>query len=224
MTSDKNVLAILIKSPTPAPVKTRLSPLLTRKSVNLLYHAFIKDILHQFSRFCHIKKVIAFSGERSFLNLFDLKSFDYIDQGEGPFGKRLRHVFQTLFLKGFSKVIIMSSDSPNLPPFFISKAFQMLKSKDIVIGPAWDGGYYLIGFNQAPDARFFEEISWSTHHVLLETVVQAKKLKKSIGFLPCWYDIDRPADLKFLSLDIQSSKMKQDIKNIFGTLKFLKMV
>ncbi len=224
MIYDKCVLAILIKSPIAREVKTRLTPFLSGKSANLLYHSFIKDILYQFSRLSHIKKVIALSGNPSFLNQIHFKRFDCIDQGAGSFGEKLLRVFQMLFQQGFFKVIVMSSDSPNLPSSFIKKAFQMLRSKDVVLGPAWDGGYYLMGFNQMPDKRFFEGISWSTSSVLLETVIQAKRLKKSMGFLPAWYDIDRPSDLKLLSLDIQSSKRGKNIKNIFGTLKFLKMV
>jgi len=101
------------------------------------------------------------------------------------------------FLNNSQKVVIMGSDSPGLPESNILRAFIELDEKDLVLGPTYDGGYYLIGLKKfCPE--IFENVQWSTGSVFETTLLKAKELNKKCAVLDHWHDIDRPEDLKYL--------------------------
>lgn len=114
-------------------------------------------------------------------------------------GERMQNSFVQAFLQGFHRVIIIGSDSPDLPRTFIEEAFSALKTMDSVIGPACDGGYYLIGFRKE---TFFPEvftgITWSTDKVFEESCARLKNAGRKTYILPPWHDIDTLADLQEL--------------------------
>lgn len=225
MTFDKPALVILVKNPIPGQVKTRLVPFLTAEASSRLYHAFVKDIFCKAAGIRGVQKVLAFSGDPSCFINGSTKKFLLMDQGQGDLGQRLCRIFETLFNQGFSHVVVMGSDSPSLSVSWIQQAFQMFKTKDMVLGPAWDGGYYLIGLKHPFPPELFERISWSTSRVLLETLARGKKIKRRMGILPCVYDVDRPVDLKCLSLDLLSSPiLRKELKNVFEILRAFKML
>ncbi|MBI4369894.1 MAG: TIGR04282 family arsenosugar biosynthesis glycosyltransferase [Elusimicrobia bacterium] len=112
-------------------------------------------------------------------------------------GSRLTKAFKHAFQSGAKKVIIIGSDTPHLDPKDISEAFNLLGSRDAVLGPAKDGGYYLIGL-KSPNPALFNGISWSTSQVLKQTLERINHQKLSLGLLPSYSDIDTPADLEML--------------------------
>jgi rSAM/selenodomain-associated transferase 1 len=210
----KDCLMIFVKNPVPGQVKTRLSPPLTMLESCRIYSSFVQDVLSMSLKVSADLKMIACSGDLSHLKISS--EFAFMDQGEGDLGDRLARAFRWSFRRGFSKTIVLGSDAPSLPAQFVSKAFQFLDQNDLVIGPAWDGGYYLIGLkNFAPS--LFKDIEWSTQKTLLQTLLKAKKLKKKIRLLPSWYDVDTYGDLRFLSLDLLSTRSRSKGKT-FQTL------
>jgi rSAM/selenodomain-associated transferase 1 len=92
------------------------------------------------------------------------------------------------------RVIIIGTDCPDLNSQILITAFEQLEVFNLVLGPALDGGYYLIGLQQ-PIAELFMNISWGTAQVFVKTVEIAQKLNLSIGYLQSLADIDRPEDL-----------------------------
>jgi rSAM/selenodomain-associated transferase 1 len=114
-------------------------------------------------------------------------------------GERLKNAFDNAFEEGFSKVVAIGSDSPDLPVHYLKESFEVLQAHDAVIGPANDGGYYLIGFSKEgfiPEA--FDNISWSTDSVFEQTVSILKRHGRNVYLLPLWHDVDTIADLKSL--------------------------
>jgi uncharacterized protein len=99
--------------------------------------------------------------------------------------------------KGTGAAVIIGTDCPGLDTRLLAQTFEALQTSDLVLGPALDGGYYLIGLRRViPD--LFENIAWSTDRVLSQTLGIAQGLNLSIHLLPELPDIDRPEDLKFL--------------------------
>ena len=94
-------------------------------------------------------------------------------------------------------VVILGTDSPSLPPALVD-AFAALAHKDVVIGPACDGGYYLLGLNHLHPSLFPVDMDWGTSSVLWKTLSEVRLSQLSLELLPFWYDVDRPEDLDLL--------------------------
>ena len=130
----------------------------------------------------------------------------------GPgLGERLTSATQWATEHGYTKILLVGSDSPTLPISYISQALTLLDSRDIAIGPSTDGGYYLIGFSTANVATtvpfVFENIAWSTADVFKQTLARIRSVKATVGLLPPWYDIDTAEDLAFLYAHISAMRL-----------------
>ena len=129
-------------------------------------------------------------------------------------GERLTLATQWAAEHGYTKILLVGSDSPTLPTLYISEALTLLDTRDIAIGPSTDGGYYLIGFsavNVAVAVPFvFEDIAWSTADVFEQTVARIRLVKATVGLLPPWYDIDTAEDLAFLHAHISAMRLAGD--------------
>jgi hypothetical protein len=118
----------------------------------------------------------------------------YQPQGEGDLGERMARSLFIAFRAGMERVVIIGTDCPGLNANLIAKAFHQLYSHDLVLGPALDGGYYLIGLRYFI-SELFTDINWGTAEVLQQTVAIAKTLDVSVAYLPQLADVDRPEDL-----------------------------
>ncbi|MFM7425455.1 MAG: TIGR04283 family arsenosugar biosynthesis glycosyltransferase, partial [Elainella sp.] len=118
----------------------------------------------------------------------------YLPQIQGDLGAKLSYACQTAFQQGSQRVIAIGTDCPGLDAARMQQAFELLQTHDLVLGPATDGGYYLIGLRQfVPE--LFESIRWSSEVVLQQTVAVAESLGLSIAYLDWLTDVDRPEDL-----------------------------
>ena len=118
----------------------------------------------------------------------------YRHQGEGDLGRRMREALRDAFRWGVDRAIIIGTDCPALSPDTIDTALERLRQNDLVLGPATDGGYYLIGLGRELP-RMFENIPWGTGEVLGATLARAKHLNLSVSLLETLHDVDRPGDL-----------------------------
>jgi uncharacterized protein len=117
-------------------------------------------------------------------------------QSGADLGARMGNAFQTCFNQEKStKALIIGSDCPDLTPKLLTQAFEALDQSDLVIGPALDGGYYLLGL-RAYHAELFENMQWSTDQVASETIARAEKVNLKIHQLPVLRDVDELADLQ----------------------------
>ncbi len=124
-----------------------------------------------------------------------------LPQSGADLGERLSGTFRSLFAGGFRRVVVIGADSPTLPPAFLTAAFERLQEDaEVVLGPVEDGGYYLVGARD-PVPRMFEEIPWGTGRVMEATLAALDRCGVRPALLPCWYDVDRPADLERMRAD-----------------------
>lgn len=125
----------------------------------------------------------------------------YPQQGD-DLGKRMRLAFETAFSEGYARCILTGSDLPGLDPKLIKSAFETLKKSPACIGPAKDGGYYLIGFQQERFSKsIFQDIKWSTESVFPETLIKLNEKGLPTAILPQFSDIDTVDDLLQLTVN-----------------------
>ena len=196
-------IAVLLKEPLPGKVKTRLvADGVSQELVLPLYKAFLTDTLDlaQFVASDWKWAFIAPGASARFQEEIRQKGFAVFEQQGRDLGERIAHLFQTAFAQGATQVVALGSDSPSLPPALIEEAFEALNQSQVVLGPAQDGGYYLIGMSSfTPEV--FQQITWSREQVLQQTLdrlEQNGKLGKA-HLLPMWYDIDQKKDLQLLT-------------------------
>lgn len=206
-------LIVFAKNPIPNQVKTRLLPKFSPEQAASLYRAFLTDWCQTLAELPNIDLVIAYTPPGSQANFQGLIGNDvtYIPQTGVDLGARLTSATQWASENGYEKILLVGSDSPTLPLSYISQAVVGLNSRDIVIGPSVDGGYYLIGFSAeclaATVPFIFEEIAWSTADVFQQTVKRIQAVEATLKLLPPWYDVDTPEDLAFLHAHLSAMQI-----------------
>ena len=212
----KTCVIVFAKNPIPNTVKTRLIPPLSPEQAATLYAAFLTDWCEALAELSDVDLVIAYTPADAQPDLQALIGDDaiYIPQVGTDLGERLTSATQWAAEHGWTKILLVGSDSPTLPISYISQALTLLDSRNIVIGPSTDGGYYLIGLSveilAATIPHVFEDIAWSTAEVFQQTVARIHAAAVTFGLLPPWYDIDRAEDLAFLHAHISAMRLAGD--------------
>lgn len=198
-------LLLFLRYPQPGRTKTRLIPALGAAGAAQLQRQMAEYLLTKLSHSAW-EIQIHFSGA----SLQEMQAWlgshrIYRPQAEGDLGMKLWSGFQTAFVeddaRSINKVIAIGADCPDLGVRQIHQAFDQLERHDLVLGPAQDGGYYLIGLRQtaeentASQKSLFTNISWSSAAVMQQTVDKAQGLGISMAQLETLADIDRPQDL-----------------------------
>ena len=191
-------LAIMVKQPAPGRVKTRLCPPLTPEDAAELYRCFLLDKMAQVQRVGAASHYLAFTpqkAEQYFRGLAGA-SFSLVAQTGRNLGQRLDRLSTELFAAGHPGVVIIDSDTPNLPDKYLAEAVERLADgrTEAVFGPAEDGGYYLVGLTR-PSPALFQGITWSTPIVLKQTLEKAARAALRVHLLRPWFDVDTGADL-----------------------------
>jgi uncharacterized protein len=202
----KQHLVIFTRYPEAGKTKTRLISALGSEGAATLQRQMTEHTISQvryLSKGFNLSFEVRFAGGSLQLVLDWLGSDIFCQpQGEGDLGVRLVRSLVYAFDSGAEKVVIIGTDCPDLSDEILVKAFEQLDCKNLVLGPAEDGGYYLIGLER-PVPDLFTDIAWGTSQVLQQTIKIAQRLNLSVGYLPVLHDIDRPEDLhlweKFIS-------------------------
>lgn len=191
-------VAVMAKVPGTTVVKSRLHTILTPEQATALYRCFLLDRLDGLATVSDIEPVVAFTPPERYGEIAALVpvGFRCVPQQGRDLGERLARLLAGLIAEGRTGAIAIDSDSPTLPMAYVSEAARVLtrETADVVIGPADDGGYYLIGMTR-PQPRLFEEIAWSTSSVLPTTLARVKELGLRSHLLPPWFDVDTESDL-----------------------------
>jgi rSAM/selenodomain-associated transferase 1 len=198
-----NAIVIMAKKPEPNKVKTRLISDFNPVLASEIYHGFLLDRIEQIGRFSHWDHFIAYTPESSkqFFERLIPKHFSLIPQRGNDLGERLSNISFSFFNNKYKKMIMIDSDSPNLPSNFIISSFEYLNDSDIVLGPCEDGGYYLVGLRMhIPE--IFRDIPWSTPYVTHATKEKAQSVGRTVSLLKKWYDVDTKEDLIRLKNDL----------------------
>jgi uncharacterized protein len=198
-TRQRNALAIVAKYPHPGQVKTRLAAGIGAEAAARLYAAFLRDLAARFnlaSRCDRYTLVWAHTPGSGDLRKIVGDGALLLAQCGEEFADRLDGIARDLAAAGYQRVVIASSDSPHLPKARVRDAFAALEGADVTLGPAGDGGYYLIGLHANPaPPDLFRGITMSTPRVLDDTLRRAASLCLSVALLPATFDVDEPADL-----------------------------
>lgn len=212
------IIGVMAKYPEEGKVKTRLVPPLTYRQAAGLYEAILLDTIKTVSRLdpC-FQKVIFYYPENKgtyFNNIID-SDWLTVSQSGKDLGERLKNAFLE-FKDSKSPMIIIGSDSPALPGQYLIDSGDLLLDNHIVLGPAEDGGFYLIAVKDTSGSfieDIFENIRWSTSHTLSDIVENIKIVNKKFALGSKWYDIDTPDDIERLISEFDMSDM-ENCKNI----------
>lgn len=189
----ENLLLIFIKNPIPGQVKTRLAKDLGEEKAVEYYKKLLK-ITRDEAQKAKAKKWLCYG---DFVNSQDEWSEEVFVkklQLGGSLGDRMSMFFKEGFKAGFKRIIIIGSDCPELLSSDLDEAFNILKNSDAVIGPANDGGYYLLGLSK--DVDLFQNKEWSTESVFADTLKDLKKENLSFEIVAEKIDLDTLEDLK----------------------------
>jgi uncharacterized protein len=204
-----DVLAMVAKYPEAGKVKTRLGAAIGFASAAALYRAFLGDLAGRFTRSAqehgYTLRWSCAPGSGSLEEIVGRQAPVHTQHGS-DFADRLYHLAVDMEAIGVQRLVIMGSDSPHLAASLVQDAFVAIEPGRVVLGPAEDGGYYLIGFDLTrgvPD--FFRGIEMSTPRVLEETLARAAALGFSAHFLPATFDIDEIGDLARLALTLEEA-------------------
>ena len=182
------VLGIYAKQPLPGQVKTRLCPPLTHAEAAALYQCALEEIVARMRGQRNFEVVICYAGERSwFAEAFP--GVRLLPQQGPDLGARMSDSFARLQAESYQQVVLIGSDSPDLPLALVDQAFTRLQQVEVVLVPAGDGGYVLIGqVGNRPE--LFQAIRWSSAEVLPETLCRIETLGIKASLLPGWEDLD----------------------------------
>ena len=212
------VLVMMARRPEVGRVKTRLCPPLTPEQAVMLYTAFLHDLVELLRRIPAVHPLIAYTPDTAG-DYFAALAPDIARRPQRgiDLSARLATITTDLFDEGAPAIVIIGSDSPTLPGAYIEEAFAALTNgDDLVLGPADDGGYYLVGLRR-PIPTLFTNVVMSTPTVLHDTLVIAAQLGLRTTLLAPWYDVDTFADLERLYADPEPLPHTRPLLNlIFG--------
>jgi uncharacterized protein len=196
---NRQCLLLFLKYPERGKVKSRLAKDLNKDITLLLYKNFILDLLDTLKK-GKFRVKICFHPPDSKEKVTDWlgNNYVYMPQIGEDLGERMKNAFTTVYSEGFSKAVLIGSDIPDLNDTVLDEASEC-DDHDAVIGPASDGGYYLIGFqNNTFLPEIFDGIQWGSGTVFKKTIGILKKNNRKVHILPEWQDIDRLDDLRAL--------------------------
>jgi rSAM/selenodomain-associated transferase 1 len=192
-------VCMILKAPREGTVKTRLGRDIGPERATAIYRALVehqmKAIPPGWDVAVHFAPPDAGMEMEAWLRPHLSVSARFTPQCDGDLGHRLTNVVRTEFQHGAKRVFLIGGDCPGISHSYLADADRHLNEADVVIGPATDGGYVLLGL-KAPHTELFEHIAWGTHAVLEQTLTAAKRWPLSVGLLPTLEDIDDAASLE----------------------------
>ncbi|WP_462255057.1 TIGR04282 family arsenosugar biosynthesis glycosyltransferase [Ferruginibacter sp.] len=192
----KSALIIFVRNPILSKVKTRLAATIGDEKTLLVY----KHLLQHTKSISQLVAPTKFVFYADYLNEDDVwNSYEKRLQTGNNLGERMKNAFEEVFSLGFNKICIIGSDCYELTSRVIAEAFENLQTCKTVIGPAIDGGYYLLGM-QHPFKDIFSNIEWSTEKVFIETINKINMQSLTCHLLTSLNDIDEEKDLRQSSI------------------------
>ncbi|MDQ4139456.1 MAG: TIGR04282 family arsenosugar biosynthesis glycosyltransferase [Bacteroidota bacterium] len=189
---NKKLLLIFIKNQIPGKVKTRLAATIGEEKALQVYRLLLKHT-YEITLPLPVAKAVYHSDYIQEDNWNPPFYENYVQSGS-DLGERMRNAFEQAFATGYEQVCIIGSDCYELTEQIILQAFEKLERNDVVIGPAQDGGYYLLGMKTLHES-FFTDKKWSTDSVLPDTLNNIKAGGQTVALLPELTDVDEEKDL-----------------------------
>jgi uncharacterized protein len=201
-------LIIFTKSTKPGASKTRLAASIGEAAAAQLANAFVQDTARVAELFLHstiatdVRRVVIYAAADAQDDAAVTKAAAMLHapieaQAAGHLGERMQAAFDQEWRRGARAICIIGTDAPTLPSHFLDLAFRALRFAPVVIGPAFDDGYWLLGAN-TPNVRCFDHAHWSTRTVMPATLALLSTQQVTPHLLPFWYDVDTDDDVKRL--------------------------
>ncbi|QPD05579.1 MAG: hypothetical protein Nkreftii_003353 [Candidatus Nitrospira kreftii] len=219
----RTAVVIFAKAPIPGYVKTRLCPPLTPDEAATLHGSFVLDTLERTKTAAGRLKLsmerylaCAPSSSHVFFKIMEERQgVTLIDQVGDDLGARMHQTVETMFSRGYRRTVLLGTDVPTVPLEYFKQVLTLLESYDLALGPALDGGYYLIGMNRSIP-ELFTNIPWSTDQVLRLTQDRAAQLSLKTALLQPWRDVDTLADLEALIEACAAETKKPKHERVFS--------
>jgi rSAM/selenodomain-associated transferase 1 len=186
-------LLLFIKNPIPGKTKTRLAADVGNEMALKMYHVLTDWTREQASGLADIQRYLYYSNDVNNDDAWPAEDYHKRLQAGNGLGERMEAAFAAAFADGHDRVIIIGSDCPGITTEFLAEAFTALNDNDVVIGPALDGGYTLLGMRSL-HPTLFRDIEWSTGEVLPVTLERAAKKGLQVKQLAALSDVDYLAD------------------------------
>ena len=190
----EKVLIIFAKNPVKSKVKTRLAATIGDEQTLLIYRQLLSKTF-KVTRDIVYHKFVFYSDFIDENDIWENNLYQKKLQEGNDLGDRMKSAFKTLFTDGYNKIVIIGTDCFELEQEDIEQAFSLLDHSKVVIGPATDGGYYLLGMSEFMRV-LFENIEWSTNWVFDQTMAACKAMNVNVSLLRKLNDIDTMEDLK----------------------------
>jgi len=204
--SSKQALIIFAKAPEPGQVKTRLSPPLTSDQAARLHEAFTLDVVRAAQPLGGVTRWLSCAPSTThpfFRRLSRRFRLRLLTQTGETLGERMASALRQALDAGATRVVLIGTDVPTLPGTIIRDAFRHLRRADVVLGPACDGGYYLVGVSRRVPP-IFDEIPWGRSTVLEATLAHVNRLGLRCRLLPFWYDVDAMPSFRLLAAHLDA--------------------
>jgi rSAM/selenodomain-associated transferase 1 len=215
-------LGLFVRHPVPGKVKTRLATELGETLAAEIYSAFIADLADRF-RGITAERILCFCPDsaesRQYFQSIAGKEYRLWLQPDADLGMRMQRFFEDHICGADRRAVIIGSDSPTVPRDYVEQAFAALRGADCVLGPATDGGFYLIGM-RGRAWPVFSGIDWSTVRVLDQTVQRLRDCEARLALLPVWYDVDTRDDWQMLIGHVRALELAGASINLTATKRY----
>jgi len=205
----KPAVGLFTKPVVPGRVKTRLSPPLSPQDCAALYSAFLVDISTMLASGPDWDWIVYSTEPDRQRTAWPAEAPEpkgwRRQQGEN-LGERIQSALDELLDEDRGAAVILGSDHPTVSREMMAQAFDSFGEADVVFGPSLDGGYYLVGTTR-PRTGIFSDVPWSTPEVLERTLENVRAAGLTPAFLPPWYDVDTPDDLRFLRTHLRALEL-----------------
>jgi uncharacterized protein len=207
-------LLLFARLPRLGQVKTRLMPRFSPEEALAFHRALLIDSLELLRRCgasvgAEYRLFLSEDGELDSGIVAHLGAATTRIQQGADLGERLHHAFRECLEDGYREIIVLGSDSPHLPAAYVIRAFDELGKAEVVVGPARDGGYYLLGATRLHTV-LLNDMPWGTSQLYRETVRRARREGISISSLPAWYDVDLPESVVQLWQDLSLRRSREE--------------
>lgn len=192
---NKAAIIIFVRNPVLGSVKTRIAAKLGAEAALKVYHKLLAQT-HEIVLPLVADKFVFYADGVNENDIWENGLFQKQQQVAGDLGFKMQQAFETLFAKGYQRVLIIGSDCYDLTTAHISNAFEELKNNEVVVGPAVDGGYYLLGMKKMVPS-LFHNIHWSTATVLQQTIEACETEKVTYVTLLTLSDVDEAENINF---------------------------
>ena len=193
-------LIVFVKAPRPAAVKTRLAESIGTEAACAAYRRLVETLLKQLRNLRAVELCFSPDDAAAEIKGWLEEDWNSSPQGGGDLGQRLQSAFERAFATGVKRAVIIGSDCPAVTAEDIYEAWNGLWTHDVVLGPATDGGYWLVGLGR-PQPQLFRDIPWSTERVFIETTKRIRQAGLSVQLLRELQDVDTEAEWRrFLTL------------------------